>query len=117
MFTLRVLLGVAVALSSCIVSHAQACYNLLDKPSSPCPNSECSERCSLSVTTARWNDLTPGFSTSQRLGQIAVATVIPRSPAQLADVRVGDELCQSTGYPLHSAEENCLIGKTVRLIA
>lgn len=97
MFTLRTLLGVAVGLSSCIFAHAQACYNLLDKPSHQCPNSECSEFCALSVTTALWNDLIPGFSTGQRSGQISVMTVVPRSPAELADVRVGDELLSIDG--------------------
>jgi predicted metalloprotease with PDZ domain len=97
MFIFRVLLGVVLAVTSSIAASAVECYTILDNPKGKCLNSECSELCVLSVSAISRGDLTPGFMTNQKSGSLVVVAVVPHSPAQRADVRVGDELLSVDG--------------------
>jgi predicted metalloprotease with PDZ domain len=106
MFTLRVLLGVVLAAVSSVAAKAVDCITILDDPRGRCFNSECSEICTLGARAASWSDLIPGFTTTERAGSLVVAVVSPHSPAQQADVRVGDELLSVDGMsaPFKGAE-------------
>jgi S1-C subfamily serine protease len=95
------LVGMVAVLSSWAFANRCVCVTLDKDLCGSCEDSACGGNvCAMHFVpnqSAGWDQMLPGFSTEQLSGKLVVSEVLPASPAELAGMRVGDEVISLDG--------------------